>query len=90
MTNKQDIVLLRQVESAIKTQVDRLEGQLPQDYLDTIQAAAKQLIDSIRYAHPDHKCPSCFGGGCRFCYGTGWVSKQHIKLAPKEMRQFVE
>ena len=84
-----DLTPYRQAEAAVRMAVASLEGKVPKEHLEVIEAAAKQTIDAIKDARPEVCCPFCFGRGCKFCHGTGHVSKTRLALVPKELRDYV-
>lgn len=49
-------------------------------------AAYQELWDAVGMAVPVQDCPKCDKQGCKFCAGTGWLSKLQATSLPKEAR----
>lgn len=46
----------------------------------------KQMEQIAKLARLDRSCPYCGGKGCDACKGTGFVSEDVWKMAPKDLK----
>lgn len=73
----------------VNAAVASLEDHVSKQQHETVMAAANLLVEAIKDTRPECKCPYCYGKGCKFCFGSGYVSKSRLALVPKELKGYV-
>lgn len=48
-----------------------------------LHKAYQELWDAVESQKPERTCPKCDAAGCKFCAGTGWLSKFQASSLPK-------
>lgn len=64
---------------------DMLFAGLAEGRFETFDAAAETVVRQIQWMIPEIVCPACQGvirDGCRYCHGSGLVSKKYAEAAP--------